>query len=123
MGERKDHHRDKWVNKGTAHSLKIAKASRGGWEREEKSRDQKGTGQHKGTAPGAHRPTREPIPWQSHKGSARVAPPNRTRKKPIRGQKVQLGPFFERGNTRRLLYLQRNTAPICGDNASNGFRI
>ena len=57
MGERKDHHRDKWVNKGTAHSLKIAKASRGGWEREEKSRDQKGTGQHNGTAPGAHRPT------------------------------------------------------------------
>ena len=42
MGERKDHHRDKWVNKGTAHSLKIAKASRGGWDREEKSRDQKG---------------------------------------------------------------------------------
>ena len=67
MGERKDHHRDKWVNKGTAHSLKIAKASRGGWEREEKrkagtkrgpgnirGRRQEHTGQHESPYRGNH---------------------------------------------------------------------
>ena len=41
--------------------------------------------------------------------SARAAATSRTRKKPIRGQKVQLGPILERGNARGLLhsYLQR----------------
>ena len=47
----------------------------------------KGKGQH-GERARSTWADKDPTPWKSHKGSARAAPPNQTRKQPIRSQKV-----------------------------------
>ena len=83
----------------------------------------KWTRQHKRGRGQEHAGQQEPTPWQSHNGSTRAAPPNRTRKQPIPGQKVQLGPIFERGNTWRLPHGKRQRVPIFRSDASNRSRI
>ena len=83
-----------------------------------KSKNQKATGQKaKNQKAKRQRPKAEGQRAQKAKqnkkspgqASARAAATSRTGKAPIRGQKVQLGPFLERGNARGLLhsYLQR----------------
>ena len=60
---------------------------------------------------------------KSGTSSTRTARTNRANKLPIRGQQVQLGHIFERGNTGGLLHLTGQGIPNFGSNAFKGFRI
>ena len=79
-GEREDH----LCDKRTALSLKIApQGSKIGDQGPEDTATKKGKGQH-GERARSTWADKDPTPWKSHKGSARAAPPNQTRKQPIR---------------------------------------
>ena len=52
----------------------------------------------------------------SDQNSARAATADRTDKRSVGGQQVQLGHVFERGDTGRLLHFQRQGIPIIGSN-------
>ena len=73
-------------------------------ERGNESRQKKKPRREKGSQGGKHARAAE-NGTESGKGSARATPTNSANKGTIRGQQVQLGRHFERGNTRGLLHL------------------